>query len=85
MTKKNETYAYSIILNSNKKEQTTDKSYNMQEHQKHYAKCKKPDLINDICHDRQICRDKVFPSAVVWKQASLQMGTRNLLGVIDMF
>lgn len=29
MTKKNEVYAYSIILNSNKKQQTTDKSYNM--------------------------------------------------------
>ena len=46
MTKKNEVYAYSIILNSNKKQQTTDKSYNMQEPQKHYAKCKKPDLID---------------------------------------
>lgn len=29
MTKKNEVYAYSMILSSNKKEPTTDKSYNM--------------------------------------------------------
>ena len=47
MTKKNEVYAYSMMLSSNKKELTTDKSYNMQELQKHYAKCKKPDLIDD--------------------------------------